>query len=205
MNLLAAENITKTYGIRTLFDAVTLNIDDADKIGLIGINGTGKSSFLRILAGIDGPDRGTVSTFRNPMKIEFLPQDPEFDSNVTVIQQVFKSDSPTIALVREYEETLELLEKQVESPALQEKLLKLTSQMNLTNAWELESQVKTILTRLGIHDFEALMGTLSGGQKKRVALASALISPCDLLILDEPTNHMDNEIIDWLENHLKTP
>ncbi len=204
MNILAAENITKTYGIRTLFNDITLNIADTDKIGLIGINGTGKSSFLRILAGIDGPDKGTVTTFLNPMKIEYLPQDPEFDPEATIIQQVFKSDSPTIALVREYEETLEHVEKHPEDRILQEKLLKLTSQMNLTNAWELESQVKTILTRLGVHDFDAPMGTLSGGQKKRVALASALISPCDLLILDEPTNHMDNEIIDWLENHLKT-
>ncbi len=204
MNLLAAENITKTYGIRTLFNDITLNIADTDKIGLIGINGTGKSSFLRILAGIDGPDAGTVSTFLNPMKIEYLPQDPEFDPQATILQQVFKSDSPTIALVREYEETLESVEKHPQDAALQERLLKLTSQMNLTNAWELESQVKTILTRLGVHDFDAAMGTLSGGQKKRVALASALISPCDLLILDEPTNHMDNEIIDWLENHLRT-
>lgn len=204
MNILAAENITKTYGVRTLFNDITLNIADTDKIGLIGINGTGKSSFLRILAGIDGPDKGTVTTFLNPMKIEYLPQDPEFDPEATIIQQVFKSDSPTIALVREYEETLEHVEKHPEDRILQEKLLKLTSQMNLTNAWELESQVKTILTRLGVHDFDAPMGTLSGGQKKRVALASALISPCDLLILDEPTNHMDNEIIDWLENHLKT-
>lgn len=204
MNLLAAENITKTYGVRTLFDDITLNIADTDKIGLIGINGTGKSSFLRILAGIDGPDKGTVTSFLNPMKIEYLPQDPEFDPEATIIQQVFRSDSPTIALVRAYEETLESVDKQPENPALQEQLLKLTSQMNLTSAWELESQVKTILTRLGIHDFDAPMGTLSGGQKKRVALASALISPCDLLILDEPTNHMDNEIIDWLENHLRT-
>lgn len=204
MNILAAENITKTYGVRTLFNDITLNIADTDKIGLIGINGTGKSSFLRILAGIDGPDKGTVTPFLNPMKIEYLPQDPEFDPEATIIRQVFKSDSPTIALVREYEEMLEHVEKHPEDRILQDKLLKLTSQMNLTNAWELESQVKTILTRLGVHDFEATMGTLSGGQKKRVALASALISPCDLLILDEPTNHMDNEIIDWLENHLKT-
>jgi len=204
MNLLAAENITKTYGVRTLFDNITLNIADTDKIGLIGINGTGKSSFLRILAGIDGPDKGTVTSFLNPMKIEYLPQDPEFDPEATILQQVFRSDSPTIALVREYEEILEQVDKHPENGALQDRLLKLTSQMNLTSAWELESQVKTILTRLGVNDYDAPMGTLSGGQKKRVALASALISPCDLLILDEPTNHMDNEIIDWLENHLKT-
>ncbi len=204
MNLLAAENITKTYGVRTLFDNITLNIADTDKIGLIGINGTGKSSFLRILAGIDGPDKGTVTSFLNPMKIEYLPQDPEFDPQATILQQVFRSDSPTIALVREYEEVLEQVDRHPENNLLQDRLLKLTSQMNLTSAWELESQVKTILTRLGVHDYDARMGTLSGGQKKRVALASALISPCDLLILDEPTNHMDNAIIDWLENHLKT-
>lgn len=203
MNLLSAENITKTYGIRTLFDAVTLNIDDADRIGLIGINGTGKSSFLRILAGIDDPDAGAVSRFVNPMKIEYLSQDPDFDPNATVLQQIFKSDSPAISLVREYEEALELAEKHPEDTHSHKRLMQLTAQMDLTNSWELESQIKTILTRLGVHDFSAPMATLSGGQKKRVALAGALISPCDLLILDEPTNHMDNAVIDWLENHLK--
>ncbi len=203
MNLLSAENITKTYGIRTLFDAVTLNIDEADRIGLIGINGTGKSSFLRILAGIDSPDSGTVSRFLNPMKIEHLSQDPDFDPSATVLQQIFRSDAPSISLVREYEDVLEQSEKAPEDAVTHEKLMRLTSQMDQTGAWELERQIKTILTRLGIHDFSALMATLSGGQKKRVALAGALISPCDLLILDEPTNHMDNDVIDWLENHLK--
>lgn len=203
MNILSIENITKTYGIRTLFDGVTLHITDGDKIGLIGVNGTGKSSLLRILAGVDAPDSGTVNPFISNIRIEYLLQDPDINPEATVLQQVFHSDTPALRLVKEYEAALERVEKHPEDEALQTRLLKLTGDMNATNGWELESQVKTILTRLGIHDFDAPMGTLSGGQKKRVALASALITPCDLLILDEPTNHMDNGTIDWLENHLK--
>lgn len=202
MNVLSAENLSKSYGEKTLFDDISFNINDYDKIGLIGVNGTGKTSLLNIIAGVDVPDSGTIASPKGT-KIEYLSQDPEFDEDATILQQVFKGDSPALNVIRAYESALDELSRQPEDDRLQEKITKLTSDMNTVNAWELESQIKTILTRLGVRNFEAKMGTLSGGQKKRVALASALINPCDLLILDEPTNHMDNDTIEWLENYLK--
>lgn len=203
MNILSAQNLSKTYGIRTLFQDVTLHITDTDRMGLIGINGTGKSSLLRILAGLESPDAGTLTPCVSPLRVEFLPQDPECDPKATVLEQVFRSDAPLMTLIRSYEEALEAAESNPLSPEAQERLLQLTARMNAADAWEAESQVKTVLTRLGIRDYHAPMGTLSGGQKKRVALAGVLIAPCDLLILDEPTNHMDSAAIDWLETYLK--
>lgn len=201
MNILTVDNISKSYGEKILFDDISFTINDNDKIGLIGINGTGKSTLLKIIAGYESSDSGDVRVPRGKA-IEYLPQNPEFDANATVLEQIFKGDSPSIKLIREYEKTLEELSIDPENSDLQKLLLKLTDDMNAQNAWDLESQVKTILTKLGVTGFNKKMGTLSGGQKKRVALSSALISPCDLLILDEPTNHMDNMTIDWLENYL---
>ncbi|MCT4594761.1 MAG: ATP-binding cassette domain-containing protein [Anaeromicrobium sp.] len=203
MNVLSVENITKTYGEKILFKDISFNISDAEKIGIIGTNGTGKSSLLKILGGIDSPDSGTIK-IPNGIRIEYLPQNPEFDPDATILKQIFRGESPILKLIREYESTLEEVSENPNNPSLQDKLLKLTDQMNGQDAWELESQVKTVLTKLGITSFNKKMKELSGGQKKRVALASALISPCDLLILDEPTNHMDNMTIDWLEKYLAT-
>lgn len=204
MNIISIENASKSYGIKKLFESLSLHIIDTDKIGVIGINGTGKSSLLRILAGADAPDTGTVTPYISNIRIEYLSQDPDFNPEATVLQQVFHSDSPSLRVVREYEALLQKAEAQPENAVYQDQLIHLTEKMNHTNGWELESLVKTVLTKLGIKEFDAPMGTLSGGQKKRVALASALITPCDLLILDEPTNHMDNNTIDWLEDHLKS-
>lgn len=201
MNILTVNNISKSYGEKTLFEDISFTINDNDKIGLIGINGTGKSTLLNVIAGYDTSDSGDISIPKG-MTIEYLPQNPEFDSDATVLEQIFKGDSPSIKLIREYEKTIEELSINPGNTTLQQLLLKLTNDMNAMNAWELESQVKTILTKLGITGFNRKMGTLSGGQRKRVALSSALISPCDLLILDEPTNHMDNKTIDWLEKYL---
>ncbi|PAB57717.1 ABC-F family ATP-binding cassette domain-containing protein [Anaeromicrobium sediminis] len=201
MNVLSVENLTKTYGEKILFEDISFTISDTEKIGIIGINGTGKSSLLKIIAGVDSPDSGTMKV-PNGIRIEYLPQNPEFDPDATVLKQIFRGESPILKLIREYESTLEEVSENPNNSSLQDKLLKLTDQMNGQDAWELESQVKTVLTKLGITSFNKKMKELSGGQKKRVALASALISPCDLLILDEPTNHMDNMTIDWLENYL---
>jgi len=202
MNVLSIENVSKNYGDKMLFDKVSFNIDDNDKIGLIGVNGTGKSTLLKIVAGAESCDSGSINMPRG-MRIEYLPQNPEFDSEATVLEQVFKGDLPAMKVIREYESILEDISKKPEEPAFQDRLIKLSAKMDSLNAWELESQVKTVLTKLGISNFDAKISTLSGGQRKRVALAGALITPCELLILDEPTNHMDNSTIEWLEEYLQ--
>jgi ATP-binding cassette subfamily F protein uup len=194
MNLLSAENISKSYSEKQLLNNISLGINEGDKIGLIGVNGTGKSTFLKILAGHEETDQGRVLV-GNSVKIEYLSQNPSFDTEATVLQQVFKADSPVMKLIREYEEALQ-------NPEASERIIKLTHSMDAMNAWTIESEAKTILTKLGIADFSAKVGTLSGGQRKRIALAAALINPSDLLILDEPTNHLDNDTIDWLEQYL---
>ncbi|SKC64132.1 ABC-F family ATP-binding cassette domain-containing protein [Maledivibacter halophilus] len=202
MNILTANNISKSYGEKKLFKNISFTINNGDKVGLIGINGTGKSTLLKIISGYETADLGDIN-IPNGINIEYLDQNPKFDSQSTVLQQIFKSNSPTIKLIKKYQETLKTIEENPKDGTLQKQLLKLTNEINNLNAWDMESQVKTVLTKLGVTDFNKKMGTLSGGQRKRVALASALLSPCDLLILDEPTNHMDNKSIDWLEDYLK--
>lgn len=195
MNLLSAENISKSYSEIKLIDNINLGINEGDKIGLIGVNGTGKSTLLKMLAGVEVPDEGRIIK-GNSVRIEYLPQNPEFDFDATVLEQVFKGSSPIMKLIREYEEAA----GNPDTPA--DKLIRLTQNMDALNAWSRESEAKTVLTTLGISDFNEKIENLSGGQKKRIALASALINPSDLLILDEPTNHLDNEAIDWLEQYL---
>ena len=171
MNLLSAENLTKSYGLKTLFSDLTFGIAEGEKIGLIGINGTGKSTLLKLLTGKETPDQGEV-TVGSAVRVAYLPQNPDFDDEATVLQQIFNNN--------DY----------------------ISNDHINKDPWQAESEAKTILTRLGIYDFDAIVGTLSGGQRKRVALAGALISPADLLILDEPTNHIDNETVGWLELYL---
>lgn len=203
MNILTAEKITKSYSEQQLLFELSIGIDDTDKIGLIGTNGTGKSTFLKILAGIETTDSGTI-TSKNGLTIEYLSQNPDFDDDATVIQQVFKGNSPTMKLLREYELALTKVTINPDNTSYQNILLSLSQKIENMNAWSVENEAKSILTKLGINNFSSKISTLSGGQKKRIALAGSLISPSDLLILDEPTNHMDNEVIDWLENYLNT-
>ena len=202
MNVLTAENIYKSYGMKTLFSDISFTITDSDKIGVIGINGTGKSTLLKIIAGKDTVDKGNV-TLPSGVRVEFLSQNTEFDLNSTVLEQVFKGDSIEMKVLRDYEVALDQSIKDPNDTKGQERIMSLIDDMNKYNVWELENQAKTILTKLGITDFDKQIKFLSGGQKKRVALASALITPCELLILDEPTNHMDSDTIDWLETYLK--
>ena len=202
MNVLSAENISKSYGIKSLFNDISFTISDTDKVGVIGINGTGKSTLLKVIAGYEPVDSGTI-TIPNGVTLEYLSQNPNFNLDITVLDQVFKGDSPNMIVIRDYEKALENSIKNPNDEKIQDRLIKLTDDMNKLNAWELESQAKTILTKLGITEFDKKIRTLSGGQKKRIALASALITPCDLLILDEPTNHMDSDTIDWLEKYLE--
>ncbi|MBU3175525.1 ABC-F family ATP-binding cassette domain-containing protein [Clostridium estertheticum] len=201
MNLLTIEEVSKSYSERILIDKVSLGISDGDKMGLIGVNGTGKSTFLKIIAGFEVPDGGRIIK-GNRVNIEYLSQNPEFDSEATVLEQIFKSDTDVMKVIREYEVVLEKLQENPESESTLNALMRLNDKMDACNGWQVQDDAKIILTKLGITDFKQRIGELSGGQRKRVALCSALITPSDLLILDEPTNHMDNKIIDWLEKFL---
>ena len=163
--LLSAEHLSINFGSRQLLDDVNFYLNEGDKVGVIGINGTGKSTFLKVLSGVTEPDGGTIS--RNPnVQISLLPQNPVMDEDATVLEQVFLHFPAEFRALNEYE-------------------------------------AKAMLNRLGITDFTQKVGTLSGGQRKRVALAAALIHPADVLILDEPTNHLDSEMVAWLEDWLR--
>lgn len=203
MILLSANNIKKVYGEKTIFSELSITIDSTEKIGIIGINGTGKSSLLKILAGYETADQGEVAT-SNELDIEYLSQNPVFDEKSTVLEQVFKGESAFMKVLRAYESTLEKMNENTESEELSQKLIALSAQMDAIGAWQLESEAKAILTKLGITQFNQEVSRLSGGQRKKIALAGALIRPCNLLILDEPTNHLDNDTIDYLEELLKT-
>lgn len=202
MNLINIEDISKSYGEKVLLNNISLGINEGDKVGLIGINGTGKSTLLKIIAGFETFDNGKI-TKTNGLKIEYLPQNVDFEEDITVLEQVFKGNSPLMKLIMDYENALQAISKKPEDEILQKKLMDLNNKMEAQGAWQLESEAKAVLNRLGIENYNDKVGILSGGMKKRVALASALISPCDLLLLDEPTNHLDNDTIDWLEEYLK--
>ena len=203
MNLITLENISKSYSEKILANNISLGINEGEKIGLIGVNGTGKSSFLKIVAGVEEPDEGTV-TKGNRVRIEYLAQTPDYDDNATVLEQVFKGNSDEMRILREYEELLEKIDKGEVKENDSERLIKLQGKIDALNLWDMESEAKNVLTKLGITNFEEKVGNLSGGQKKRIMLAAALITPCELLILDEPTNHLDNETISWLEEYLNS-
>ena len=203
MNILSAEKITKTYGEKVLFSEISLGINEGEKIGLIGVNGTGKSTLLKIIAGVETYDTGKIIK-ASDAEIAYLPQNPDFDDDLTVLQYIFKGNSPVMKLLQEYEHVVQEYERNPRDGRLEKRLLSLTQSMDAMGAWTLESDAKTVLTKLGITNFNDKVNTLSGGQKKRVAMAGALINPADLLILDEPTNHIDNDTVDWLEKYLNT-
>ena len=203
MNILSAEGISKSYSEKILFNDISLGIGEGDKIGLIGVNGTGKSTLLKVIAGIETVDTGRILK-SNKVRVGYLEQSPAFESGTTVLQQVFNGHSPVMLLLREYEDTLLKSSQNPADQKLEKRLLDLMHQMDTMNAWTLESEAKNILTRLGIDSFDADVAALSGGQRKRIAMAGALINPTELLILDEPTNHIDNDTVDWLEKYLNT-
>jgi ABC transport system ATP-binding/permease protein len=201
MHILSVEHLSKSYGEKVLFDDISFHIAEQQRIGLIGVNGTGKSTLLKILAGQETADSGSI-VHANRFRVEYLPQHPVFAENSTVLEQVFYGDSPLIQLLREYEQAVSDLQTDPHDERKQARMFSLQSRMDAADAWEANTQAKTILTQLGIHDFSQQVHELSGGQRKRVALARALIQPADLLILDEPTNHLDNETVEWLEEYL---
>ncbi|MBS4190937.1 ABC-F family ATP-binding cassette domain-containing protein [Bacillus sp. FJAT-49705] len=201
MKMISIENVTKTYGEKELFNALSFTISEKDRVGLIGVNGTGKSSLLKIVAGVDLPDSGDIVTPKD-YTISYSEQEPELDPAMTVLAQVFAGDAPILVLLREYEKVLLELNNDSNNTVLQEKIFELQKKMDAMNAWEANTNAKSILTKLGIEDFEKKIGELSGGQKKRVSLAQSLIQSPDLLILDEPTNHLDYDSVKWLEEYL---
>lgn len=203
MNLLTLEAVSKQYSERLLLDRVDLMINAGERIGLIGVNGSGKSTLLRLIAGEEAPDAGAVNV-PGHVRVEMLTQEPALDDDATVLDQLFRSDSPQMRLLRDYESASARLERDPLNPDLQAQLLALSAEMERTDGWAAEANAKAILTRLGIDDFDAAVRTLSGGQRKRVALARSLIDRADLLVLDEPTNHIDAETVAWLEEYLVT-
>ncbi|MHA0857404.1 ABC-F family ATP-binding cassette domain-containing protein [Paenibacillus sp. CMAA1364] len=202
MNILTVEHISKSYGEKILFQDASFGMEDQDKIGIVGVNGTGKSTLLQIIAGLEKPDGGQIS-IGNGVRVRTLAQNPDYDPEMTVLQQVFQGNDPQMKVVADYTVTMDLLDSDPSNEKVLERLLDLNQEMDTLQAWNLESEAKIILNKLGITQFEDLMGTLSGGQRKRVALANALIQPCELLILDEPTNHIDTDSVAWLEQYLQ--
>ena len=203
MVLLTVEGLEKKYGLKHLFEDVSFGIDDRDKIGIIGANGSGKSTLLKILAGVETPDKGKVMV-ANQKRIAYLPQDSPYNPEDTVLQAILKSSDKVMDLIYEYEVVCKELEtKHSDDPSLLDRMSRLAHELDVTGAWELESNAKTVLGKLGLYDLTAIMGTLSGGQRKRVALAHALVVPSDGLILDEPTNHLDADSVEWLEQYIR--
>ena len=200
MNLITLENITKSYSEKILVNNISLGINEGDKIGLIGVNGTGKSTLLKIIAGVEEADSGNI-TKPNKVRIEYLPQNPYYDESATVLEQVFKGTSSEMRLLCDYQKVLDKLSLEY-NDSLNNELIKLQDKIDSLKLWDLESEAKTVLTKLGVNNFNQKVAELSGGQRKRISLASALITPCELLILDEPTNHLDNDTISWLEEYL---
>jgi ATP-binding cassette subfamily F protein uup len=201
--MLHVEQLYKSFGDKVLFNHISFTIKPSERIGLIGVNGTGKSTLLRTIAKVESIEEGDIKHPKD-YSIEYLAQEPDLDPALTVLEQIYYGETKQMKLLRTYEQALLKLQDTPEDESLQNQLMQLQQQMDEADAWEANAQAKTILTKLGITQFNERVATLSGGQKKRVALAKALIQPADLLILDEPTNHLDHGTIEWLEKHLQT-
>ena len=205
MNYLTVENLSKTYGEKLLFHDITFGLEKGQKSALIAKNGTGKSTLLNIIAGLEQPDEGQV-VVRKDITVSYLPQIDDFNDNVPVLDAIFDSQTPEIQAVKEYETCMALMDVAHAtgevSTELEQRMHHAIEGMDRLHAWDFESKVKEILSRFGIEDVFKSVGELSGGQRKKTALAKTLIADTDLLILDEPTNHLDIEMIEWMENYL---
>ncbi|MCH4821602.1 ATP-binding cassette domain-containing protein [Gramella lutea] len=195
MNYLSVENIAKSYGERRLFENLSFGINKDQKVGFVAKNGTGKTSLLNILAGSDSPDDGQV-IYRNDIRVAFLSQEPDLDPELTIEQSIFSSENPTLKIVEQYEKALL-------NPDDADALQKAMDAMEANNAWDFETEFKQILFKLNLEDLQAVVKNLSGGQKKRLALARMLLKKPDFIILDEPTNHLDLDMIEWLEEYFR--
>jgi ATP-binding cassette subfamily F protein uup len=202
MHILSIEAVSKNYGIRPLFENVNLGFDSSDRVGVVGVNGSGKSTLLRLIAGAEQPDTGRI-VFAEDVSLGYLPQNPPFDPDQTVLDAIFAASDASMKLLLDYERACqELAAEGRDDQRLLDRVSGLAHQLEASGAWDLETNARAVLSRLGISDTAARMGALSGGQRKRVALARALVASPQLLILDEPTNHLDAETITWLEAYL---
>lgn len=196
MNILSVENLTKAYADKTLFQSVNFGMEDGEKVALVGVNGAGKSTFLKIIANLNQADSGSA-TLRNGIKLGYLSQDPQFGDSQTIEDCIFQADNKVAQAVKEYEQYLLHPEK------YEDKLQHLLDLMDTLNAWDYEAKAKEVLGKLGIHELHLKIPDLSGGQRKRVALAQLLLNEPDLMLIDEPTNHLDIDAVEWLEGLLK--
>ncbi|MCT4782436.1 MULTISPECIES: ABC-F family ATP-binding cassette domain-containing protein [Exiguobacterium] len=201
MSLLTIEGIHKEFADKVLFDDVTMTIHPGNRIGIIGVNGSGKSTFMKIIAGDETADRGTMQ-HPNDYRIRYLTQTVEFAPNQTILDALFTSDTPSVLALKAYERARQQLEADPASEQRLERFMKAQQAVDAADAWETEAKLKSILNRLGLPDVTADVSSLSGGQQKRVALAAALLDEADLLLLDEPTNELDADTIAWLETVL---
>jgi len=202
MSILTVENVGKSFGEKPLFEGVSFGLEANERVGLIGANGSGKTTLLRMIAGQEAPDTGRIYRSGDPV-VGYLPQNPPFDPDATVLDTIFSSNSEIMRLLHDYEEACLLLAADdARHDTLLEKMGVLSAKLEAAGAWSLETDAKIILDKLGIADTGATMGLLSGGGRKRVAMAHALIERPDLLILDEPTNHLDADSVAWLEEYL---
>lgn len=203
MSIFTLQSVKKDFGIKEILKDASFSLDATDKVGLIGTNGSGKSTLLKMIAGLEPIDSGQLLV-NSGVRIVYLPQQPDLDENHTVLEQVFADSGEQMALVREYEELSDKLAHTQgdDSSQLMSRLTAVMQRMEFSGAWELETNAKIILTKLGIQDFDASIGSLSGGYRKRIALATALLSEPDVLLMDEPTNHLDALSVEWLQSYL---
>uniref|UniRef100_A0ACD5GVJ6 ABC-F family ATP-binding cassette domain-containing protein n=1 Tax=Desertifilum tharense IPPAS B-1220 TaxID=1781255 RepID=A0ACD5GVJ6_9CYAN len=202
MTLFTLRSVKKDFGIKEILKEASFSLEEGDKVGLIGTNGSGKSTLLKMIAGLEPIDAGEIWA-NSSAKIVYLPQQPELDESNTVLEQVFADTGEQMALVREYEELSDkLAHGHGDTERLMSQLSAVSQRMEAEGAWEVETNAKIILTKLGIEDFEAKIGDLSGGYRKRIAIATALLSEPDVLLMDEPTNHLDALSVEWLQSYL---
>ncbi|PHJ55070.1 multidrug ABC transporter ATP-binding protein [Nostoc linckia z18] len=201
MTLITLQSVKKDFGIKEILKDASFSLDPADKVGLIGTNGSGKSTLLKMIAGLESMDSGQI-LINSGSKIIYLPQQPDLDENRTVLEQIFADSGEHMTLVREYEELSDKLAHYPDDSQIMSRLSVVMQRMDTTNAWELETNAKIILSKLGISNFDAKIGTLSGGYRKRIALATALLAEPDVLLMDEPTNHLDALSVEWLQSYL---
>lgn len=205
MNVISLQNIEKSYGTRLLFKEVSMTFTTEKRLGLVGINGTGKSTFLKILAGQMEADKGTIER-NGKASIYYLAQTPDFDAKATLLEAVLDGNHPRLQMVKAFErisrEYRQMQESGKDDAKISRNYMNALEQMDQQDGWQVEQEARIILSKLGFPDVEQKVAMLSGGQKRRLALGQALLYPCDLLLLDEPTNHLDEDSIDWLESYL---